>query len=74
MNEQATYPAIFADCNLDQINYLLREGRASKSDAAHLVEWWNTSGKRVTRAALGERLVSLGGCACMAPFISISNQ
>lgn len=60
-------------CNLDDANYLLSQGRASKENAQAYVEMWNQPGHRFTVAALGERLVNLNGCGCLAPFISINN-
>lgn len=72
--QNLTYPAIFADCNLDQINHKLAQGYANKQDAESLVNWWNKSGKRFTIATLGERSVTLGGTICLAPYISISND
>lgn len=55
--------------NLDDANYLLAQGRASKCHAEAYVEMWNKPGMRFTTAKLGERLVSRDGVACLAPYI-----
>ncbi len=67
-----SYPACFAGMNLDQVNSALRQGLATKADAAAMVEWWNTSGKRATVATLTEHAVTIGRLECLAPFIRIS--
>jgi len=58
-------------CNLDDANYMLRMGRASKENAQAYVEMWNRPGMRFTEATLAERLVNVSGVALMAPYISI---
>lgn len=66
------FPAIFTGSNLDEVNYKLRQGYASKAEAEAYVYWWNNSGKRFTTATLRERLVSLNGIGVMAPYITIA--
>jgi hypothetical protein len=68
-----TYPACFAGMDLDTVNYHLRQGLATKADAEQMVTWWNESGKRFTTATLSERAVVLGGCECIAPYITIAD-
>ncbi len=58
-------------CNLDDANYLLRMGRASKANAEAYVAMWNKPGMRLTTATLSEHLVNVSGVGLMAPFISI---
>lgn len=58
-------------CNLDDANYMLTQGRASKENAEAYVEMWNKPGMRMTTAKLEQKLVNLGGCACLSPFITI---
>lgn len=65
------FPASVAGLTLDDVNYRLRVGMASKEDAEAYVRWWNTSGKRLTTATLEVRAVSLNGVSLMAPYISI---
>jgi hypothetical protein len=67
-----TYPACFAGMDLDTVNYHLRQGYATKADAAQMVRWWNESGKRFTTATLREHAVVINRCECIAPYISIS--
>jgi len=67
-----SYPACFAGLALDDVNYRLRHGLATKADAAQLVDWWNRSGKRVTTATLTERAVTLAGREMVSPWICIS--
>ena len=55
---------------LDDANYLLSQGRATKEHAQAYVEMWNRPGMRVTTATLKERLVAYGG-GCMAHYIEI---
>ncbi len=68
-----TFPACFTGLTLDDVNYRLSQGLASKADAKQYVKWWNESGKRFTVATLRERSVTLGRCVCLAPYITIAD-
>ncbi len=68
-----TYPACFVGLTLEQVNYHLLQGYATKADAAQYVEWWNRSGKRLTVATLREKVVTLGRVECLAPYITIAD-
>lgn len=57
---------------LDDANYYLRMGRATREDAEQYVAMWNQPGHRLTRATLDDHLVNVDGIALMAPFIRIS--
>ncbi len=57
---------------LDDANYFLRMGRASRADAEAYVAMWNQPGHRFTKAKLDDHLVNVDGVALLAPFISIS--
>jgi hypothetical protein len=59
-------------CNLDDANYMLSRGRASKEHAQAYVDMWNRPGMRFTKASLGERVVNLHGVEMLAPWIEIS--
>lgn len=73
MTTVAPYPPIFSGLTLDEVNYKLALGLATEADARAYVEWWNTSGKRVTVATLRHHSTTLGQCECTAPYISISD-
>lgn len=59
-------------CNLDDANYMLRTGRASRQDAENYVAAWNRPGHRLTVARLEEHLVSVNGVGLLSPVIKIS--
>ena len=59
-------------CNLDDANYMLRMGRASRHDAENYVAAWNRPGHRLTVARLDEQLVNLNGVGLLSPVIKIS--
>lgn len=67
----ATYPPQFAGMNLEAVNYALSQGTADESAAAQLVEWWNTSGKRMTRAELRHRTKPFGDRGMKIPYIVV---
>lgn len=60
-----------AHCNLDDANYMLRMGRASRQDAEHYVAVWNRPGHRLTVARLDEQLVNVNGVGLLSPVIKI---
>lgn len=60
-------------CNLDDANYMLRMGRASKAQAEEYVKMWNSPGMRMTTARLDEQLVNVNGVGLLSPIIKISN-
>lgn len=59
-------------CNLDDANYMLRMGRASRQDAEDYVAAWNRPGHRFTVAHLEEHLVNVNGVGLLSPVIKIS--
>lgn len=59
-------------CNLDDANYMLRMGRASRRDAENYVAAWNRPGHRLTVARLDEQLVNVNGVGLLSPVIKIA--
>lgn len=60
---------ILATCNLDNANWHLRQGSATKEEAEAYVAWWNTPGNRLTRAELKFRSVPMGFVTLKVPEI-----
>lgn len=72
MKTPAVYPAALRGLNLDQINYHLEQGYCSEQEAADLVYWWNTAGRRLTRAELHHYTKELpGGTRLRVPVVEI---
>ena len=57
--------------NLDDANWLLSKGQATKEHAAAYVAMWNRPGMRLTRAELRERVIYEGRTELLAPYIEI---
>ena len=65
-------PGPLTHCNLDDANYMLRMGRASRRDAENYVAAWNRPGHRLTVARLEEHLVNANGVSLLSPVIKIA--
>lgn len=61
-----------AHCNLDDANYMLRMGRASRHDADNYVAAWNRPGHRLTVARMEEHVVNVNGVGLLSFVIKIS--
>jgi hypothetical protein len=54
---------------LEQANFLLARGYATKQNAIDFIIRWNEGGKRLTKVDLGERLSFACGVSLKTPFI-----
>lgn len=59
---------------LDDANWMLSKGQATKEHAAAYVAMWNRPGMRLTRAELRERVVFEGRVELLAPYIEIFDR
>lgn len=55
---------------LDDANYILSKGYASKENAEEYRDRWNNGGKRLTRLKLSERICYISGAGpFLAPYL-----
>lgn len=59
---------------LDQVNQMLRDGRATKANAELYVELWNTKWSRLTRAELKSRSVPFGDTGMTVHYIVLHDD
>lgn len=54
---------------LDDANFLLSRGHATKENAIDYVNWWNNGGKRLTKLELRERISYVCQVPLLTPYL-----